>query len=655
MFEYHNNILGVHASVLYDELALMSYGAYQKQCNRNKLQKLRNACAGKKALVRFDKLPREYKDEIVQNFGDPYKQASNYHFEEELYPDAEALEFFENFRFEDGRPLTTMQIEKYRLQAEIFNAVERITKTKRAIKITLGGKVTDSQIWQNLVDAIHSLDTDRYPHKLNKNARRLKANYEKYKNDGYQGLIHGNHGNDNSLKITGELADWLLSYYCLPNKPGTHILHTQYNKIRKDKGWPKLSESAINMWLNKQENKRIWTLARHGKEQWSKEFGHHIKRDKAKWFPNAYWAVDGSKIDWIHYEDSTLGMAAKLKINPLIDVYSEKILGWSFSETEDHTDHFKTIKMAVNNAGARPYLLTYDNQSGHKSARMQELYTRVIARNGGTHYPHRAYRKSNPIEQVFNRLQQQVINSYWFSDGQSIKVRNINNAPNMDFIKSNKHKLYRKEELVKAWELCVKEWNESKHPHYEMTREEVYAQDKPMLEEVGYLDMVEMFWITQSDPITYKKGGLRMTVANKSYEYEVYTGDGHIDTEFRRKYVGAKMIVKYDPDELDNFVRLFTIMPTGALSFVANAQPKRAHETIPVLMQEGDKAAWRSDFEVSDSEYERDLQQYRSLVSRTGIDGNSLIEQQDLMIKMGGDLPKKERSSIESQSFLSKM
>src|SRR5690606_15981174 len=97
----------------------------------------------------------------------------------------------------------------------------------------------------------------------------------------------------------------------------------------------------------------------------------------------------------------------------------------------------------------------------------------------------------------------------------------------------------------------------------------------------------------------------------KEYEYEVYDADNKINTAFRTKYTGAKFTVKYDPEAMDNYVRLYITKPDGKLNFIADAQPKRAHESIPALMQEGDKAAWYEDYSVRGQELEtveKDLQ-----------------------------------------------
>ena len=56
--------------------------------------------------------------------------------------------------------------------------------------------------------------------------------------------------------------------------------------------------------------------------------------------------------------------------------------------------------MAVQATEVKPYLFTYDQQSGHKSAKMQALYSQLVASEEGEHYPHRARGHGSP-QKVF--------------------------------------------------------------------------------------------------------------------------------------------------------------------------------------------------------------------------------------------------------------
>lgn len=656
MYEIYQNTVCVNGGNLYKgNEAIMTLTQYKNLVYRY-AKTLRPGGNGRTALIDFQSIPDRWRKQIVAKYGDPFKKDHSDYITSQLEPDLKASAYYADFQLPDGRNLPESTQREYFTNAQILNLVDKLISLQRSQQ-RIFGKTRVTALWKKLADTIQQLDSDLYPHTLPSNPRSLERKLKQYKKLGYAALVHKNFGNGHAAKIEGEVADWILATYCLPHKINIAVLHNQYMKLHKANGWPKLTESAIAMYLDKPEIKRLWTLARHGKDAFVNKFQHHTKRDRSRWFPNVHWAMDGTKLDWVHLEDTQLGMASKLKINVLIDVYSEKILGWSYSDSEDHTDHFKALKNAFNTAQTKPYLLTYDNQSGHKSSRMQQLYSKAVAKDGGTHHPHKAYAKNNPIEQVFNRLQQQCVNMWWFNDGQTIKARKEDNRPNMDFLMENKARLLTKEKLEKAWKITVKQWNEAIHPHFEsLTRNDVYNQPAPMAEPVTFLDLVDMFWITTPKPITYRRGGLLMRLAGKEYEFEVYDENNRINTNFRTKYTGAKFTVKYDPEAMDNYIRLYITKPDGKLEYVANAQPKRAHESIPALMEEGDKSVWYNDYSVRNEELTAAENEIAALRARTGITPEKLIEDQELMIKMGGKLPKDQRNKAEAEeSFLDRL
>jgi hypothetical protein len=536
----------------------------------------------------------------------------------------------------------------------ILNAIRDILKKPEVSRKMFGRK--KAMIWENISNGVNALNANKteetkWHFDLPGNWRRLKGRYERYIAEGYTSFIHKNEGNEHSTIIKGDIAEFLLAQYCLPIKLTIPELLMKYEAERVDKDWDSLSEQAIFQFLNKPENERIWTLARDGKESWEKKYKHTMGKEKKNWFPNVYWAMDGTKLDWTHHwEDSSNKMGAKVKINVMFDVYSEKIIGWSISFSETHTDHFKVIKMAVNNSQCRPYFLTYDNQSGHKMKRMQDLYSSLVAANKGTHYPHKAYGHSNPAEQLFNRLQQQVISKFWFSDKQGVKVRRVQNAANFDFIEENKHQLHTTEQLEQAWEYAVKMWNEAKHPHFEQSRNEVYKHQMPIKESLDILEIMDKMWITQTErPITYKANGLTMQIGDIKHRFEVRDSQDNIDLEFRRKNVGKKFFVRYDPEFLtDGYIQLLEVSPKNELIHIANAQPAKLQEVVPVLMQEDDKAQFAKDYQVRNLEFERDKKAYEDLVAKTGISRQQMIDDQELAIKTKGRMPKRERELVES-------
>lgn len=649
MYQYHSNILSIPAKLLYEDWNLMAYNTYKSHCNRGKLIRTKHG-KGKdnEAYISYYDLPMDIKKICLKKLGDPKEVVVKNMIEEFIVPDIDAARFYASHRKDNGRSLPEDSQREKATNVMILNAIKSILNNPKITVKVFGKKKT--AIWKNISVAVNAINPEKWTFSLPGNERSLQRKYNHYLEHGYESFIHANEGKKHAQKIKGEIADFILAKFCLPLKYSIPQLHVVYENARIENEWPEISQEAMYKWLNETEQMRIWTLAREGKNEWRKNFANSIDRDKSKWFPNVYWAIDGSKLDWIHYDDETSNKrGAKLKVNPLVDVYSEKILGWSYSETENHIDHIKAIDMALNNAQTRPYLLTYDKQSGHTMGRMQELYDSLVARNGGTHYAHKVGQKSNPMEQLFNRLQQQCANMWWWSDKQSIKVRTNRNKMNEDFIAENTHNLLKKEDLLKAWEITVKQWNESEHPLFKgQSRNQVYEHQMLMSEEITPLEIAAAVWVDETKPITYKRDGLTMRLADEKYRFEVYDLDNDIDIEFRRTNIGKKFIVRYNPDYLNDYIQLYEKTIDGKMIFVAVAQPKRKHESVPVLMEEGAKEQWWKDFRTQQEEMNRDQKDYDNLVARTGISRKQLIADQELVLKMGGNATKIERAKAEA-------
>ena len=78
------------------------------------------------------------------------------------------------------------------------------------------------------------------------------------------------------------------------------------------------------------------------------------------------------------------------------------------------------------------------------------------------------------------------------------------------------------------------------------------------------------------------------------------------------------------------------------------------HESIPVLMKGNSRELLNQDIEVRNAELKRDQEAYERLIQRTGISRESLIEEQELMVKFQGHLPKEEQMETDSSAFHSR-
>jgi hypothetical protein len=677
MFEYYGNTLCVRANWL-DEVGVISSSNIQNLKSQGKIKRAKyGGGLGGYAWYIYESLPQRFRTVIEHDLGlDPYAQSKVIPFAQYLKYDENAAAFFANYELEDGRFLSEVSqnaVEEYTANAIVFNAIHTLHN-----KVTTANpKINKGELWDRLSVSIQNLSkdiTERYPFDVPTNPRALRAKYEscilnkqnkRYPTIGLEGLIHDNYCNNYSNKISQEIGDFLMSYKCLPINYSYYELQELYNEARIEHGWPYLSESAIHNFLTKPENVRIWILAGNGTEEYNKKYAHTLSKDKSRLFPNAHWAIDGTKLDAVHYWDTTSKMAAVCKINVCIDVFSEKVLGYSFSRTENHRDHFIALRMSVGEAGAKPYLFTYDAQSAHKSKRMQELYSKVIAK-GGQHYHHKVGRKTGaPIEQMFNRLQQQVIMKRWFSDGQSIKAKQQRSKANLAFVHENKGALPTFEELQKHWEIMVAEWNSKPRSRKSTkTRNEFYATKTNLTQELHTLERVSMFWINETKPKRYYAHGMPLTVTGVDYLFEVYDDKGNVDIDFQLKYVQQDLIVSYDPEYLDTYISLYRLNENNEKVFVAYAEKKRTHVEVAILKQPGEHAQMLEDVAVRDKVKSHDWNAYMEIVERTGISREALIEEQngwlqnnnaEFAAKCAGFATKEENLESDSNSLFERI
>lgn len=226
MFEYHNNILCVHASWLYEVEQIISKDSYDKLKQRGFLKIVRRGGNGRKALVEFETMKTWIKDAIVKKFGHPVDILKPHSVVNFIQLDHKAAEFYSTYRLQDGRYLPEDTQKEYRVNAEILNAANaKYIETYSFIRSS-GGSAP--KLWDRIASEVSYLDKEKYPHTLPSNTRRFRERLNKYKKQGYTALIHKSYGNDNSRKVTAQIERLMLSLYCQPSKPYAQDVHAFY-------------------------------------------------------------------------------------------------------------------------------------------------------------------------------------------------------------------------------------------------------------------------------------------------------------------------------------------------------------------------------------------------------------------------------------------
>ena len=567
MFEYYDNILAIYASSLYEKGITTLYN-YRNLVNRGKINVVRRGCRNTPALVEYESLPQRFKTKINTLFGDPHKTTKNTQFKDYLNTDLKAIEFYNNYTLDDGTALPEKNQKEYTANAIILNAIDNITTNISAKRKALGG--SNSKVWQKIADIVKELPKHTYPHSLPNNHRRLKQKLQDYKQGGYEALIHKGFCNSNSEKINDAAKFWLLSRWAdqIDKVANTQQLLWEYNIEAEKNNWKELKhEKTIHNYLHDESVKHLWYAHRYG-DTYAKEKYTLQHSTKLPTMRDSLWYSDGTKLNF-HYLNGN-GKMETCQVYEVMDAYSEVLLGFHVSKTEDYEAQYFAYKMAAKVSGHRPYEVKFDGQGGHKKLqtgnflnKLAHLAIKTAPYNG----------RSKTIESAFGRFQQQIMKKKWYFTGQNITTKRQESKANIEFILANKSNLPTLEEAIEEYKQLRMEWSNSIHPKTGIPRAEMYRNStNPQTKELTVWEMVDMFWILREKPVTVSGYGISFTEKKTKYTYMVYDENNIPDVAWLRQNIDKKLYVKFDPEDM-SMIYLYEKDALG-LRRVAAAQTK---------------------------------------------------------------------------------
>jgi len=527
-------------------------------------------------------LKEPYRTQVLEHYGEPHLYHRAGHLESILPLCDDDRKTLADHTTETGTTLGLAKQKELHETARWMRLCATI-RSKAGDSILAAMGMSKPEFWDWLptyIKARNAEDNRTAKVKLPNSYAKLLAKVRRYETEGVKSLIHGNVDNDNSAKLCEDARMWILSTYALVTKPEIPEVAFRYALEAKRKGWEMVGESCIYMYLNRPEVKRVWYLARHGYKAWKQVYEHNLKLFLPT-FRDALWVMDGTKVN-LFYRDEK-GMAAKLQINKVTDAYSECIIGYDVMFSENHVSAYVGLKRAVQFSMAKPFQVLYDGQGGYKKAEIQGLMSNLSS----VHFAAQPYNaQSKHVEGIIKRFQTQVMRKHWYFTGQNIQAKKEDSKPNYDFIMAHVKDLPTLEDVTKRIiPEMVEEWNNGKHPLTGVSRVEMYhTSTNPDHTEIGYLDMVDIFWLERKE--TYRKDGIHMEVAKRKYTFEVMGDDGLPCAKHLERYTGAELIVKYDPEDMGH-IRLHVKDASGDLRFVAAAYTKKEFARAVVDLKPG--------------------------------------------------------------------
>lgn len=574
--------------------------------------KVADPADNRRKLFNYELLKPKYKTMVAEKFGDVYAFAGQATMEQFLTIDHAARRFYKEYRLPDGTGLPAKNIESYAQAADWLNLIQRFTSNEgKGMLKQLG--LTKASCWEVACRLIESKRIE-----LPCSYSRLLRKVNEFKATGYACLVSKKFGNNNSEKINEAGGQWLMAMYSLPIKMTISQLWLKYNLEASRNGWePLKSEQTIYDFLHRDGNIQVWYAGRHGALAAKEKFGYSLKTVMPT-FRDALWYSDGTGLNYIGQKDNK--WLRQQTLYWIIDAYSEVILGYSVCEHENYTAQYEAAKMAVKRAGAKPYEWRYDNQGGHLKSETQGFMDKVAKH----HFPTQPYNgKSKTIESLTFRFQNSIMRQDWFFSGQNRTAKRDGSKPNMEFILSHKKDLPTIQEITTLIGARIEEWNQSIHPKTGISRLDTYFQSQnPHHTPIDATDMVDVFWLTSKNALTYRTSGIVLEIRGEKYEYEVLA-DGMPDAAFRARWIGERFHVKYDPDDL-SFVYLYLDTPAG-LQWVAMAQPRIEVPRALVDHTPGTRKQINGLLELRKDEVKRMKQASEDVQQNTGVTTENLI------------------------------
>lgn len=506
------------------------------------------------ALIQWSSLPPKVQSKFIRLVGDPVtlmqQREAARHIE--MRHDPEAVKWFNEFTYMlngKKRHLTPALRDKYIMNATALKAL--LDEHQKRVIRTKASNNTRHDLWDILRQSSERMRED-YPHTLPTAKDPLRKLVTTYKEEGMSCVVSGKLGNRNTVKITGQSLEYLVSLRrCKVPFYSVEDIFNKYNEKALAEGWKQLNSIGnLYDWFNQEDIKPRWYDAVHGEQKAHQKFDRKHSTELPT-LANAIWYGDGTKLN-LYYRDDE-GKVRTTMVYEVMDVASEVMLGYHISDSEDYDAQYRAYRMAVERAGVKPMEVVYDNQGGHKKLESQNFFSKLALR----HRPTAPYNgSSKTIENAFYRFQRDVLKKYWFFTGQNITAKMDSSRPDIEFIEANRHNLPTLPELKALYATLREEWNNLAHPKVDGSRLEVYnSHPHPKCPVVTEYDIIEMFWLTTTRPATFTANGLRVTIHGREHLYEVYESAGVPDYRWATEHIDAKFLVQYDPMDMHS-VRL---------------------------------------------------------------------------------------------------
>ena len=555
--QYYNNILTVEAGWLMSE-GIITFPNYKQLSARGDIRVVRRGCRGTEALVDYESMPERFKRKIDAIVGDPYKVVRTNMIEVCISHSAEASDYFDNYMIDGERHLPVDKRREYYANAIILDAIHTTVTDRAAKRRALGHN--DKRAWEQISEAVQDLDRSRYPHALPANARSLERKYKKYKDEGYESLIHKLYlrTSSNAAKVADDnQISTLAMLISDPRNLDNEQVARLYNTIAEPMHWNKISLELVRRWRDKLESDIY--ARRHGVVAYRANKSMQVKRT-APSYPLYFWTMDGWDVELMYQK--TIGGTTTYHHRPTVVVVLDACLKYPVGYAIGDHETPELIKSALRNAARHTKELfgqmyrTAQLQSDNYAIKtMKPLYGQVADKVTPAQVRNAKAKIIEPWFGYFNKKYCQM-QANWSGFGVTSRKEL---QPNSDYLNKNRKSFPDFDGVCAMVASFIEAERAELHDRYVALFEQMPAENRVVMSDEQYL---LAFGSTTGYRNLLQGSGLNVRIDGVKRSYDCFEHSW-------REHASVKWEVRYDPDDLS---RVLAVNEDETLRYMLEAK-----------------------------------------------------------------------------------
>ncbi|WP_282087180.1 DDE-type integrase/transposase/recombinase [Aquimarina algiphila] len=356
----------------------------------------------------------------------------------------------------------------------------------------------------------------------------------------------------NAYKLSNMTINRIKFYYSSKKRYPKNKITQLVNNELISRGLRPISYNTVVRVLSDKKLRNQCDMIRFGDKHTRTNILPYLRREDPKCLGELY-QIDSTRLN-IPYQDNSNNICY-LNLCVMMDVFSRRIIGYSFSETENHVMILKCIQEALSSFKIIPKQIVHDNHKAYFSEEFRKLKTKLD--DYGVHL--RASKIGNPrdkghVERWFRTFQTvYLINVMGFlGDGIKSKTEGARASNDLELYYKKKHLLRNRESLEKLISKLIKEYNTSKKNGKIKTELAEIRKFKPS-------DIAKLFFRTKR--ILVRRSMVSLTYKGNKLTYTIY--NRHLADKINNTYVS----VRFDREDLDR-IYIFNTSPENYLGLL---------------------------------------------------------------------------------------